>query len=397
MKEIDICEVCGSNDLISAINLGNHPLCDDLVSFGEQRDCEEYPIEILFCPSCFTAHQRYQVNKELLFHKNYHYRARMTGSVLTGMSDLVENCQRRFGDLKDKLVLDIGCNDGSLLDFFKKKNCKTIGVEPTDAAKEASHPVYQSYFDQECAAKIVDEYGRPDFITFTNVFAHINDLRGLISNLRLLIKKETKIVIENHYLGAILDTGQFDTFYHEHPRTYSRKSFEVIAKSLGMNLLDDQYVSRYGGNIRAYLGCGQPLRDRIKDESYLLSNFESMATDVKDWIHSTKQLIAVLNSKYGKLRAKAFPGRAAILIKLLGLTAEEISAVYEIKGSIKVNHFVPGTRIPILPEADLYGLEEQDLPIINLAWHIPGEVRANLALNGYKGEVIDIKPMNAGD
>ena len=108
-------------------------------------------------------------------------------------------------------------------------------------------------------------------------------------------------------------------------------------------------------------------------------------------------MIEELNSKYGKLRAKAFPGRAAILIKMLGLSAEEISAVYEIKGSIKVNHFVPGTRIPILPEADLYGLDDQELPILNLAWHIPGEVRANLMLNGYKGEVIDIKPMNAGD
>jgi SAM-dependent methyltransferase len=397
MKEIKLCEVCEESDLIPSLNLGKHPLCDDLVPFGEKRDCEEYPIEILYCPNCYTAHQRYQVDKELLFHKNYHYRARMTGSVLTGMSDLVENCVKRFGDLKDKLVLDIGCNDGSLLDFFRKKKCKTIGVEPTDAAQEADHPVYQCYFDQECATRIVNDHGSPDFITFTNVFAHINDLRDLISNLRALIKKESIIVIENHYLGAILDTGQFDTFYHEHPRTYSRKSFEVIAKKLGLELLDDQYVSRYGGNIRAYLGVGQPLRDRRKDESLFLNDFKSMATDVKDWIHSTKQLIEELNSKYGKLRAKAFPGRAAILIKMLGLSAEEISAVYEIKGSIKVNHFVPGTRIPILPEADLYGLDDQELPILNLAWHIPGEVRANLMLNGYKGEVIDIKPMNAGD
>ena len=67
-----------------------------------------------------------------------------------------------------------------------------------------------------------------------------------------------------------------------------------------------------------------------------------------------------------------------------------ISAVYEIEGSIKVQHYVPGTRIPILPERDLY-LQDMNLPILNLAWHIPDEVRANLASHGYTGQVIDIK------
>ena len=93
---------------------------------------------------------------------------------------------------------------------------------------------------------------------------------------------------------------------------------------------------------------------------------------------------------HGPLPAKAFPGRATILIKLLGLTENHISAVYEIKGSIKTGNYVPGTRIPILPEANLYKLRNQ-LPIINLAWHIPHAVRDNLLRNNYLADVIDIK------
>ena len=106
---------------------------------------------------------------------------------------------------------------------------------------------------------------------------------------------------------------------------------------------------------------------------------------------ATKHKIYKLVDKYGKLRAKAFPGRAAILIKLLGLTEDHISAVYEIKGSIKVNHYVPGTRIPILPEKKLYLEKDTSLPILNLAWHLPSEVRENLKLNKYRGKIIDIK------
>ena len=165
---------------------------------------------------------------------------------------------------------------------------------------------------------------------------------------------------------------------------------------MGLQLLDAQYVSRYGGNIRVYLGQGEPRSDAGAEESKFQGKFESLRDDIETWKISTKKWINKHVDKHGKIRAKAFPGRAAILIKLLDLDESHISAVYEIKGSIKVGHYVPGTRIPILPEAELYKLDNQNASILNLGWHIPGEVRANLLLNGYSGEVLDIKPMNAG-
>lgn len=393
MVEIKSCEVCGNSKLDDVLNLGKHPLCDDLVTIGSDKLCKEYPIEIIYCNICYTAHQKFQVPKKELFTTNYHYRSRMTGSVLAGMSDLVENCEKRFGNLGKKLILDIGCNDGSLLDFFKEKGCNTVGVDPTDAAQESKHLTYQAFFDKDFAKFFLNEFGTPDFITFTNVFAHIEDLPGLLNNLKLLLGKNTILVIENHYLGDILKKKQFDTYYHEHPRTYSYQSFKYIAKSLGIKLLDVDFVSRYGGNIRAYLG-NQELLD-VKppdiDESTFKDQFSHTRQDMKMWVTTTKKWINDYVEENGKLRAKAFPGRAAILVKLLNLDESHISAVYEIKGSIKVGHYVPGTRIPILPESELYKLGNQDETILNLAWHIPNEVRKNLKSNGYIGKVLDIK------
>lgn len=390
MNEINHCEVCGNKNLRSVLNLGKHPLCDDLIPIGNKRICKEYPIEILFCDACLTAHQRFQVPPKELFTDSYHYRARVTGSVLVGMAELVDSCERRFGVIKGKTVLDIGCNDGSLLNYFESKGCRTIGVEPTGAAAESKHKTLNAFFNEVAANEIMRAVGRPDIITFTNVFAHIANLPELIANLRLLISDSTVVVIENHYLGAILDSGQFDTFYHEHPRTYSFKSFQYIAKSLGLNLIDVQFVSRYGGNIRVYLGHGKPTTIVI-DESRFGQEFGEINNELLSWKSETRNSIEKLVQAHGPLRAKAFPGRAAIIIKLLGLTESHISAVYEIKGSIKVGHYVPGTRIPILPEAELFAKEDLSEPIINLAWHIPLEVSANLAAHGYSGQVIDIK------
>jgi hypothetical protein len=393
MNEINKCEVCGNMHLRAVLDLGSHPLCDDLIPVGKDFVCKEYPIEILFCDVCLTAHQRFQVPKKELFTSTYHYRARMTGSVLSGMSELVASCELKLGSLSGKTVLDIGCNDGSLLNFFEEKGCKTIGVEPTGAAADSRHTTINAFFDLDSTNKVLELVGQPDIITFTNVFAHIEDLSGLLDNLKLLISPTTVIVIENHYLGAILDFGQFDTFYHEHPRTYSAKSFQYIAKTLGANVMDVQFVSRYGGNIRVYIGQGSPSNISV-DESLFSNRFNALNDSRVAWVADAKALIEAVVAEHGPLRAKAFPGRAAIMIKLLGLNEELVSAVYEIKGSIKVDHYVPGTRIPILPEAALYAESDQSKSILNLAWHIPAEVRANLLKNGYTGKVIDVREFN---
>lgn len=392
MHEISTCEVCGNTQLTSVLNLGNHPLCGDLIPIESQEVCREYPIEVLYCTKCYTAHQRYQVEKEKLFPKNYQYRAKVTGSVLAGMSGLVDSCEKTYGDLSGKLVVDIGCNDGSLLDFFATRGAKTLGVEPTDSVKEAKHPTIQAFFNIDVSNQILEQYGYPDFITFTNVFAHIDDLQALLKALKVLIGDKTVVIIENHYLGSILARNQFDTFYHEHPRTYSIRSFEYISSSLGLKVNQIEFPSRYGGNIRVSLGHLPTLAQHDIDESNFEAQFEELKQHIQQWQLKTRKMIDDHVQRFGKLKAKAFPGRAAILIRLLKINEEQISAVYEIAGSFKVGHYVPGTRIPILPEAQLF---EGDLtaPILNLAWHLPAEVRANLAKHGYTGQVIDINEL----
>lgn len=391
MGEVTFCEVCDNNTLVPVLDLGLSPLCDDLIPIGSDAVSKEYPIEILLCNKCSTAHQRYQIAREELFLPSYHYRARMTGSVLTGMRDLADQCEKRFGDLSGLKVLDIGCNDGSLLDIFKERGCITVGVEPTNAADDSKHSTIKKFFDVEAANEVLETFGKPDLITFTNVFAHIDNLNLLLKNLGILIGPNTKIVIENHYLGAVLKYGQFDTFYHEHPRTYSTKSFHFVAKKLGLKLLDVEFVSRYGGNIRAYLGHGTEI-ETGDEEINTVRGFAEMNSWLRNWIPETKKTLIQIVEDSGKLPAKAFPGRASIILKSLGVDEDILSAVYEITGSQKVGNYVPGTRIPILPEMNFFETEPIPNRILNLAWHIPAEVQANLDKNGYRGIMLNLRP-----
>ena len=396
IHQINDCEVCESNNLKPVLNLGLHPMCDDLIPIGDNRKCKEYPIEILFCNNCLTAHQKFQVPKEELFPKSYHYRSRFTNDVLIGMENLVKACKNLYGDLNDKIVLDIGCNDGSLLDFFKNQGSKTIGLEPTDASLDAiekDHIIYPHYLTEEIAHKIILDNGKPDFITFTNVFAHIHDLKGVLNSLKLLMKPKTKLIIENHYLGSVLDGNQFDTFYHEHPRTYSFNSFKYMAKSLGMLIENVQFPSRYGGNIQVFIGSNGDFEDKIElenKEKRFLKLFDKLNLNILKWKGKKSAELKRLNQENGMLHLKAFPGRSAILIKILGLDEKIVSAVYEKPGSLKIGQYVPGTKIPILSDNQLFE-DISEIPVlINLAWHIPNEIEKYLRQNNYKGDILNI-------
>jgi len=400
LNEITGCEVCGNSKLESVLDLGLHPMCDDLVQVKQDRVCHEYPIEILFCKVCQTAHQRFQVRKELLFPQTYHYRSRHTADVVDGMKKLVSTCAEKLVNLSGKKILDVGCNDGSLLKIFKDEGASTFGIEPTGAytdALQSGITVINDYLTEEVAKKFVTDYGHPDLIVFTNVFAHIENLNQLLCSLHILKNSSTCIMVENHYLGSIFASMQFDTFYHEHPRTYSYTSFVKIAENLGMEIGMVEFPSRYGGNIRVFI---QPFTgthtnhhradELINAEILFKEQFNRLQNQIKLWSVNKSAEIAAAVKTYGPLVAKAFPGRAAIPLKMLGLDCASISAIYEKSGSGKIGHYAPGTRIPIVSDKTILVDIPKGAPILNLAWHIEGEIREYMDLMGYEGSYINI-------
>lgn len=396
------CQVCQSLLPNPVLDLGLQPLCDDLVPVGDSRTTPSYPIQISICPVCLTAHQAFNVRKELLFPSTYHYRPRFTQDVLAGMAGLVDEHQAAFGPLAGRLVCDVGCNDGSLLTYFRQAGARTCGIEPTAACLEAAaagHTVFNEFFSRATAERLVAELGKPDVVTFTNVFAHIENLAEALAALKVLIKPDTLVVIENHYLGAVLERNQFDTFYHEHPRTYSFRSFSFIARELDGRILSAGFPKRYGGNIRVVIGGfgssrngrPAPLLESAPDESAFPEALERMQTFVEDWRVRALEAFGELAASGLAVSGKSFPGRASILFNLLGIDCAMQPIVYERPGSLKIGHYVPGTRIPI--ESDARWISGQDRPegIVVWGWHIASEIAAYMREQSYGGRLF--KPL----
>ena len=386
------CEVCNSPMGKIVLDLGSHPLCDDLVPFGSEVQTEEFHQLIGLCEVCLTAHQKIPVVKEKLFKSDYHYRAAMTVDVIQGMNNLAEQIIKDLNsESKSITVLDIGCNDGSLLGIFKNKyECTTIGVDPTEAILESGNKIdfkLHEYFSSATAKEIKKLSPTVDIITFTNVFAHIENLPELIENLRLLISDTTILVIENHYLGSILSSNQFDTFYHEHPRTYSLKSFEFIAQTIGLIITDVKFPSRYGGNIRVTMkkyGVKADLKLFNQLELEFSVMFELLQGKFDVWKNESQIILSSLLED-GPVYGKALPGRAVMLINSLKIDSRMMPVIFEKPNSPKINNFVPGSKIKILSDNEL--LQVNPKTIIVWSWHIIDEIVEYLDRLGYQGEI----------
>jgi Methyltransferase domain/C-methyltransferase C-terminal domain/Putative zinc binding domain len=388
---LKICEVCNSHLKGPILDLGSHPLCDDLVQGGPEVKVPVFHQEIQLCSICLTAHQLHQVDKQYLFKKSYHYRSALTKDVLSGMEDLVESVGQNIKLRSDMTILDIGCNDGSLLGIFKSKHSvRTIGVDPTDAILDGNGRIdvpIQNYFTPALAQEILEKYGKPDVITFTNVFAHIEDLKSLLDAVAMLCSDSTILVIENHYLGSILKSNQFDTFYHEHPRTYSVESFKHIADSLGMEIVSLQFPRRYGGNIRIMLKIDSEASENTisfpREDDFVLQ-FEQMQRVFDDWKLAAKRIVKSLSDE-GPIYGKSLPGRAVMLINSLEIDADVMPRLFEQDNSPKVGYLIPGTSIEIGKDSELAALKPTRL--IVWSWHIVEEICNYLQLAGYRGEV----------
>jgi Methyltransferase domain/Putative zinc binding domain/C-methyltransferase C-terminal domain len=394
LKEITSCEVCGNTHLTLVMDLGALPIPDDLVPIGEVRACEKYPTEILFCDVCKTAHQHWEIPKQKVFHQDYHYRAANTKDVLMGLEQLVSSIERYHGPVAGLTVLDVGCNDGCLLDVFRARGATTFGIEPTKAAYDANgkgHQVFKMFLTEDAARECRLDNIKPDIITFTNVFAHICDLADLIRAVNIIRAPHTKVIIENHYLGSVLDRKQFDTFYHEHLRTYSYTSFLYIARTMGMSVNWVEFPKRYGGNIRVSLVpvVGQHSSTGPNENDFETRLFK-LDKQVKEW--KAKKSVQLMNEIafdhiWSPIPAAALPGRATMLFTLLGFDKQHISGVYEVPISKKIGHYVPGTHIPILSD-DIFPWDMYRGPVLNTAWHIADEIEQRWRSKGFKGRII---------
>jgi hypothetical protein len=399
--KLDRCQVCGATDLEFVIDLGHQPLCNALLT-RDMLDQPEpaYPLRMFRCPRCGVVQLDHVVDGSVVYSPDYPYRS--------GISRPLEIYQRAFADgivstfslAKDSLCVDVGSNDGTLLTGFQRHGMRALGVEPTNIARIAraeNHvETIQHFFTEALARDIVRDYGRAAIVTMTNVFAHMASLGQVMRGLQVLLQPNGVFVAESHYLLDILQKNQFDSFYHEHIRSYSLKSLLVLFEFYGLEVFDVERAERYAGNIRCYVARRglYPVSASVAD---LLRLEEQCGLhDACAWeqfrrrvLRNREQFMEFLCRAHeigACVVGNSCPGRASTLLNFYGVSPALMPYIGELPRSLKLDKFLPGAHIPIVDNRRI--VEEQPDYLVLLAWHYREPIVDRVRKEGVKAKLV---------
>jgi hypothetical protein len=248
------CRICNSKKLIKAYDLGFNPIGDDYTR--SNNNAELIPLEIQSCLNCGFKQLSTVVDENKVY-GDYLY----TTSTSKGLTKHFEkSCNfliKKKHIKKNDFVLDIGSNDGSNLEIYKKKNFKVLGVEPAiDLCKIAAKKGIEcinSFFSKKVVKKILINFGKPKLICIYNVFANIDDLRQFTKNLNELCNEHTIVSIESFSLYGIIKNNLFDNIYHEHLSYFYVENLRYFFKKYNLNIIYAENNSIKGGSIKILL------------------------------------------------------------------------------------------------------------------------------------------------
>jgi len=389
-QTIGKCLGCESKLPSAFLDLGEMPLANSYIE-PKNQDREEtaYRLAVAYCPKCHLVQLTHRVAPEDLF-SNYLYFSSFSDAFLKHAEDMVESLTSQFALDASSLVMEIGSNDGYLLQFFKQRGIPVLGIEPAkNIAKVANQrgiPTLDIFFGPSSVNKILREKGQADIIIGNNVLAHVPLINDFLLSVNNCLKPTGSAVFEFPYLKDLLDRTEFDTIYHEHVFYYSLSAIKILAERAGLELYDVSKQDIHGGSLRVFLQ-----KERQHEVS---SNIRKMLLEEEQYGITDKDLYSNFGEKVEKLKTKlvgllqelkqagkaiAAYGAAAkgnTLLNYIEVDNNVIDFVVD-RSPHKQGFLLPGTRIPILPTDEL--LKRMPDYTIVLAWNFAEEILAQQA------------------
>ena len=400
LGHIDRCQICGSKDLQAIIDLGFSAPCDSLRTQAQMNMGETaYPLNLLRCRACGLVQIDHVVDPKELFFPDYPYRSGITETLRRNLHAMSAHVIQSTGLEKKALVVDIGSNDGTILEGFKVAGMRVLGVEPTKIARiavAAGIPTVNAFFNREVARQIVAEHGPAGLVTAANVFAHVDKLSTLLDGIGDLLRDGGYFVSESHYMMSILETLQYDSIYHEHLRFYLVKPLQLLFRMHGFTLVDAERIPNYGGSIRAYArkGEGHPVSARIaeliaeeeRQGAYADDTYVRFAGSIQSSMRKIRSLLVRLADEGKRVVGVGCPGRCVTLLAYCGITTDLMPYIAEQATSLKLGMFTPSSHIPIRDEAEMLSAQP-DYAMI-LSWHYADPIIRALRQKGLRSKII---------
>jgi SAM-dependent methyltransferase len=391
-----LCRHCGSTLTHQILDLGATPPANNLLAREDQPETR-YPLRLLRCNDCGlvqTDIDRFRLDADELFSASYPYFSSAHPAFVAHARQYAGRMIEKLGLGKGSFVVEIGSNDGYLLQHFRERGIKVLGVEPTQTGAVAAAKGIETlpvFFNEHWARTIVNTHGQADLVVCNNVLAHVPDINGFLLGVKMLLKDGHGRIpgtagvatFEFPSLRSVVEGAQWDTVYHEH---YSYLSFKVardIMRDTGLHVHDVEHIPTHGGSLRVHANnYGRyALQSSVLDELqletaagmneevfYLRMQHQAAdaAEELRSWLEQAKVQGRHVAGFGAAAKGNTLLNYAGIDERLLPYIVDDTPA--------KQGKFAPGSRIPIVAE-----FRDKPEAILVLPWNWLPQIKTRLA------------------
>ncbi|HEX8066162.1 MAG TPA: class I SAM-dependent methyltransferase [Thermoleophilaceae bacterium] len=385
------CRFCGTPLAHVFADLGVCPVANSLVTEETLSQMEPfYPLRALVCESCFLVQSEEFEAPEGIFTSSYPYFSSYSTSWLA-------HCRAYTDAIVDRLelggghtVVEVGSNDGYLLQYFHERGIRTLGVEPAaNVAQEAiirGIPTIVRFFGTAVASEIAAE-SSADLLIGNNVLAHTPDVNDFVAGMKALLKPHGVVTVEFPHLVRLVEDSQFDTIYHEHFSYFSFGTVRRIFAAHGLRAFDVEEIPTHGGSLRVYACHDEDDREegervgelarREAEAGYLdLDVYTSFGRRVPAIKREVLRSLIEAREAGATVVGYGAPAKGATLLNYCGVGPDMLDYTVD-KSPHKQGCWLPGVRIPIREPAEI-ARTRPDYVFI-LPWNLRDEIVEEMA------------------
>jgi SAM-dependent methyltransferase len=389
IKKRTTCRVCGSTSLTPVINLGPQYLQGSFVKPGkEMPSTRKINCSLVRCNpqvdenACGLLQMEHSVPPEILY-AAYWYRSGTNATMRNHLKEIVDST---LGLLKiDKCtVLDIGCNDGTLLNYYPAEWDK-FGCDPSDVAQEVKiATVVQDIFPSAELSKAIGDK-KMDVITSIAMFYDLENPVGFVNDIKRFLSPEGIWVFEMSYMPRMLELDSYDTICHEHLEFYSLAVLEKIVGMADMKIFKISFNDINGGSIRCYATHKESSLYYNKDDHKLMNDIRQQEFDLeldtdKPYVafqyriekvkHELQDLLVKLKKEGKKVHVYGASTKGNTILQWCDINSMLVEYAAE-RNPDKYGASTLGTNIPIISEAESRAMNP-DYYLV-LPWHFKAE------------------------
>jgi SAM-dependent methyltransferase len=340
--------------------LGKTPLANTLPTTKDEEETY-YSLGLCRCLNCGLVQNTEVIPDELIYNADYSFYSGGSPAQRAYQKQSAELLLRRYPKQAERGVVEIACNDGTLLRHLAKAGCPVLGIDPSSGPAEVAIntglDVTIAPFTAELAREIRDQTGSVGMIVAYNVLAHITDLSGVLTGIWELLDNDSVAMVEVQYLPDLIAGNAIGQVYHEHRYFWSLSTFQRAAQLHGLSVIDAELIEYQNGGMRITL-ANQPRWTSTRVQRILRSEewleHDSAYDSIQGRIDRNRDhLLNLIRLERDEGRTVVGYAASAKACTILNYTGIDLPYVIDTT-PYKWERFVPGTRIPIISpdEAD---------------------------------------------